>query len=75
MFFAYGMLVSILALAVAGLVGLRHLVFAASLLPAVALALWLAQPLAARVAKARIRPWALGLAGAAATVLLLRQAV
>lgn len=72
-FFAWGMLVSIAALAVAGLIGLRHIVLAVSLAPVVLAALWLAHPLAKRVAKARIRPWALGLAGAAATVLLARQ--
>ncbi|MDJ0826245.1 MAG: TSUP family transporter [Rhodobacter sp.] len=72
-FFAWGMLVSIAALALAGLIGVRHLALAGTLLPAVLLALWLAQPLARRVAKARIRPWALGLAGAAATVLVLKQ--
>ena len=59
--------------AVAGLIGLRHIVLAVSLAPVVLGALWLAHPLAKRVAKARIRPWALGLAGAAATVLLARQ--
>lgn len=72
-FFAWGMVVSILALAVAGLVLWRHLVMAATLAPAALLALRLAQPLAARVARARIRPYALGLAGLAATVLLVKQ--
>ncbi|MDJ0629258.1 MAG: TSUP family transporter [Rhodobacter sp.] len=74
-FFAWGMLVSITALAVAGLIGWRHPVLAATLAPVVLLALWVAQPLARRVAKARLRPWALGLAGLAATVLLVRQVV
>ncbi|MDF0602972.1 TSUP family transporter [Psychromarinibacter sp. C21-152] len=74
-FFAWGMVVSIAALAVAGLVGWRHVVLAASLVPAAVLALWLAQPLAARVARARIRPYALGLAGTAATVLLAKTLI
>ncbi len=72
-FFFFGMLVSILALLVAGLLGLRHVVFAASLVPAVLLALALAHRLAGRVARSRMRPYALGLAGMAATVLLLKQ--
>ena len=72
-FFAWGMLVSIGALALVGLVGQRHLAFAASLLPFALLALWLVQPLAEHVEKARIRPYALGLASLAATVLLIRQ--
>jgi len=72
-FFAWGMIVSIAALSVAGLIGLRHLVFSASLLPFALLALWLVQPLARHVAKERIRPYALALAGLAATVLLAKQ--
>ncbi len=72
-FFAFGMIFSITALAVAGLIGWRHIAFAAVLAPFVLLGLALAQPLAKRVAKASIRPWALGLAGTAATVLLLKQ--
>ncbi len=69
-FFLWGMLVSLLALTVAGLVGARHLFFALALLPAAALALVLAQRLAGRVAGAAIRPWALSLSGLAASVLL-----
>ena len=72
-FFAMGMSVSIPALAFAGLIGIRHLVLASSLLPPVALALWVSHPLAHRVARAEIRPYALGLAGTAATVLLVKQ--
>ncbi len=72
-FFAWGMVVSITALAVAGLIGLPHLILAATLAPVVLAALWCAQLLAARVAKARIRPYALGFAITAATILLLRQ--
>lgn len=72
-FFAWGMGASITALALAGLISARHLLLAVILAPAVLLGVAASQPLARRVEKARIRPWALGLAGAAATVLLLRQ--
>ena len=69
-FFAFGMIVSIGALLVAGLVGLRHLMLAVSLVPFVFLGLRAAQPIAKHVAKSSIRPYALGLAGCAATILL-----
>ena len=69
-FFLWGMLVSILALAVAGLVGARHIAFALALAPAAMAGLLVAQPVSRRIAKNRIRPWALGLAGLAATLLL-----
>ncbi len=72
-FFAWGMVVSIAALAVAGLIGMRHILLAAALAPVAFLGLLTAQPLARRVARASIRPWALGLAGTAATVLLVKQ--
>lgn len=72
-FFFFGMVVSILSLAFVGLVRAEHLIFAVVLAPVVIVGLWVAQPLARRVAKARIRPWALGLAGLAASFLLLRQ--
>lgn len=72
-FFAWGMVVSILALTVAGLVGIRHLLLAAALVPFAFAALRVSATLARRVAKAQIRPYALTLAGAAATVLLVRQ--
>ncbi|WGH77613.1 TSUP family transporter [Jannaschia ovalis] len=72
-FFAFGMAVSITALAVSGLIGARHLVFAATLLPVVGVTLLGVRPLAGRMARGAIRPWALGLAAAAATVLLLRS--
>lgn len=71
-FFAFGMAVSVAALGWQGLLSLRALGFAALLAPAVPLALWLARPLSARVARRAIRPWALGLAGLAATTLLIR---
>ena len=71
-FFGFGMVVSLAALTVAGLVGLRHLLFAATLAPLVPLTLWASRPFAARVEKGAIRPWALGLATLAATVLIVR---
>ena len=71
-FFAFGMAVSVAALGWQGLLSLRALGFSALLSPAVPLALWLARPLSARVARHAIRPWALGLAGLAATTLLIR---
>lgn len=74
-FFAFGMAVSIAALAVAGLIGLRHVAFAATLLPVIGATLWLVRPWAARVARGRIRPWALGLAATAATVLIARSLI
>lgn len=72
-FFAFGMAVSISALALAGVMGARHLAFAATLLPVVPATLWAVRPLAGRVARASIRPWALGLAACAATVLIARS--
>jgi len=72
-FFAWGMVVSILALAGVGLLGLRHIALAATLIPAALIGLALAEPLAWRVARAAIRPYALALAGLAATALLIRQ--
>lgn len=71
-FFFWGMAVSIGALAVAGLIAARHLVLALTLAPFAALGIAASAPLAARVARRSIRPWALALAGAAATLLLAR---
>ncbi|MDJ0993578.1 MAG: TSUP family transporter [Dinoroseobacter sp.] len=71
-FFCWGMLVSVAALGWAGLLTQRSLIFALALLPAVPLALWCARPLATRIVKKTIRPWALGLAGLAATMLVIR---
>lgn len=71
-FFCFGMVVSIFALWLQGLVAARHLAMAAALLPAVPLGIALSQPLARRVARRSIRPAALALAGCAATVLLLK---
>jgi uncharacterized membrane protein YfcA len=66
------MVVSIPALAVAGLIGREQLLFALLLLPGVPLGLWAGGRLAERVARGRIRPWALGLSGASAMLLVMR---
>jgi uncharacterized membrane protein YfcA len=71
-FFCWGMVVSVAALGWQGLLTREALVYAALMLPAVPLALWVARPVAARVARAAIRPWALALAGLAATTLVFR---
>lgn len=71
-FFFFGMVVSLLALWSQGLVAARHLALAAALLPAVPLGIATSQPLARRVARRSIRPYALGLAGCAASVLLFK---
>jgi hypothetical protein len=72
-FFTFGLFVSLGALGAVGLITRQHLLFAASLLPVVIIALYVAQPLAKHVAKSQIRPYALALAGTAATILLLKQ--
>ena len=72
-FFGFGMVVSILVLAGAGLIRAPHLAFALSLAPLVPLALWGARPLARRFERGAIRPWALGLAAASAAVLIARS--
>lgn len=69
-FFGFGMVVSIVALAIAGLIRAPQLAFAASLAPLVPLSLFVARPLATRVERGSIRPWALGLATLSALVLL-----
>lgn len=71
LFFCFGMVVSVSALAWSGLVGLHHFMFAAMIAPAAALGLLAARPLAGRIAKSAVRPISLGLAGCAATILLL----
>ena len=73
LFFFWGMSVSIPALALVGLIETRHLVLAAFLTPMVPLAMWASRPASRWLAGRSIRPLALSLAGAAATVLLLRQ--
>lgn len=72
-FFAFGMAVSIGALWLAGLIGWRHVAFAATLAPAVPLTLFAVRRVASRLAGVSIRPYALGLATLAATLLILRS--
>lgn len=72
-FFGFGMVVSISALAWQGLVRAEHLWFAAGMLPAVPAGFILARPFIGRIEKGSLRPWAFGLSGAAATALILRQ--
>lgn len=72
-FFGFGMLVSIFALAVTGLMRAPQIAFAASLMPLVPLSLALSRPLARRFERGSIRPWALGLATLSAVVLLARS--
>lgn len=69
-FYLFGMAVSLVALAVAGLVGGKHLALSVLLAPPALLAVVLARPLSARFARASLRPVALTLAGIAATALL-----
>lgn len=72
-FFGFGMAVSIIALAVVGLIGAPQLAFAVSLAPLVPMSLLIAGPLAKRVERGSIRPWALGLSTVSAVVLLLNS--
>ena len=74
-FFFFGMVVSLVALWSQGLVAMRHLALAAALLPAVPLGIAASQPLARRVARRSIRPYALALAGCAASILLFKTLV
>lgn len=73
-FFAWGMCVSVLALWANGLVTGAHLLFAASLVPAVAVGLTVSMPLARVTERRAIRPFALALSALAAVALLLRAA-
>lgn len=72
-FFGLGMTVSILSLAIAGLIRLPHIAFAASLAPLVPISLYLAGLMRHRFERGSIRPWALGLATVAALILLARS--
>jgi uncharacterized membrane protein YfcA len=72
-FFGFGMVVSILALALAGLIRLPQIAFALSLLPLVPISLYIVRPLMRRFERGSIRPWALGLATLAALILLARS--
>lgn len=69
-FFGWGMLVSIIALAAVGLIRAPQVAFAASLAPLVPLSLFIVRPLATRVERGSIRPWALGLSACSAVILL-----
>lgn len=71
MFFGFGMAISIAALTGAGLITFKQLAFALSLAPLVPLSIWLSKPLAQRVEKGSIRPWALGLATTSASILII----
>jgi uncharacterized membrane protein YfcA len=72
LFFCFGMVVSVSALSWQGLVTIGHITFAAMILPGALLGLLASRPLSGRISKSSVRPISLGLAGCAATVLLLR---
>ena len=72
LFFMTGMVISFIALSVAGLIEMRHILLALMLAPAAALGVMAAQPLAPRIERGKMRPITLVLAGCAATALLLR---
>ncbi|QDC11351.1 sulfite exporter TauE/SafE family protein [Oceanicola sp. D3] len=69
-FFGFGMIVSIGALAFAGLIRGPQIALAVSLAPLVPLTLIAVRPLVARFERGAIRPWALGLATLSALILL-----
>ena len=71
-FFFWGMCISVLALAWQDLINAKHLIFAGSLLPAIVLGLAVSMPLAKRLERQTIRPYALGLSMVAATTLIAR---
>ena len=75
LFFCFGMVVSVSALAWQGLVTAAHIGFAALILPAAIVGLIAARPLTGRIAKSSVRPISLGLAGTAATILLLKTLI
>ena len=75
LFFCFGMVVSVSALAWQGLVGLNHVTFAVLILPGAVLGLIAARPLKGWISKSAIRPISLGLAGCAATILLLKSLI
>lgn len=72
-FYGFGSLISIAALAVAGVLNWSQVVFAVTLFPFVPVALWLSRPLTARFEKGAIRPWALGMATLSALILIARN--
>ncbi|MCO6384027.1 MAG: TSUP family transporter [Vannielia sp.] len=69
-FFGFGMVISIAALAFAGLMRAPQIALAVTLAPLVPLTLVAVRPLVARFEKGSIRPWALGLATLSAVILL-----
>ncbi len=72
-FFAFGMIVSILSLAAFGLIKGGHLIIAITLLPAVFIGLAVASRLVGRFERHSIRPFALGLSTIAALILLAKN--
>lgn len=72
MFFLIGVLVSVLGLAVAGLVRVEHLRFAAMMTPLALIGSWAAGPMARRFGGMKLKPIALGLAGVGALLLIAR---
>ena len=72
-FYGFGMVVSIIALALTGLIRTPQVAFAASLAPLVPLTLYAVRPLATRFERGVIKPWALGLASFSAIVLLAKS--
>jgi len=72
-FFGFGMVVSITALALAGLIRAPQIAFALSLAPLVPLCLLMVRPLTTKVERGSIRPWALGLATVSALILLVNS--
>lgn len=74
-FFLLGLVFSVSAVAIKGLVEARHLWLALGLAPAVMLGVFGSAPLAARMAGAPLKPLALSLATGAAALLLIRVAL
>ena len=72
-FFGFGMVISISALAIVGLITSRELAFAASLAPFIPMGMFFSRPLAKRFERGSIRPWALGLATVSALLLIVRS--
>lgn len=75
LFFFWGMCVSVAALCWQDLVTVRHLLFALTLLPGVALGILAATPVARLTGRRAIRPLALGLSTLAALTLILRTLI
>ena len=74
-FFFLGMIVSIAALAIAGLISRAHVAFALAAAPAILLGLILSQPLSRHIPTEAVRPMALALSSAAACLLLIKVLV